>query len=298
MLFDFTDMQADMDAIDRYIRAQPINNDAARVLKSDWIRWYDGLSWFDKGTESVRQQASNRRNAFNVANAKSDAERETVKQTIATGLTRDEIYNGKRVVDAAGNYPKQPGVTVLSAAKGTVPVGARPTIRRGSQGAPVVAWQKIIGVTADGKFGPQTEAATKKWQLDRGLVADGVVGSATWGAALGGKNAPPMSPAVAAITPVAPATTKGSAVPTGAVAQIPSLTKPRPTIARPEPRPKPKVIAATQQPVKESTDPVINPTQASFLTTFKAMPLMKKVTTVGGTALSIVGAVLLSRKLF
>jgi len=57
------------------------------------------------------------------------------------------------------------------------------TIQVGSSGPDVVAWQKIVGVTADGKFGPQTKAATIKWQADHGLTADGIVGPQTWGAA-------------------------------------------------------------------------------------------------------------------
>lgn len=61
------------------------------------------------------------------------------------------------------------------------------TIRRGSTGPDVAQWQGIIGVTTDGAFGPNTEAATKTWQAQHKLVADGVVGPATWSAALGTK---------------------------------------------------------------------------------------------------------------
>src|SRR5690606_8140914 len=54
------------------------------------------------------------------------------------------------------------------------------TIRRGDKGHPVPKWQHIIGVKADGIFGPATEAATKAWQAANGLVADGIVGPKTW----------------------------------------------------------------------------------------------------------------------
>jgi peptidoglycan hydrolase-like protein with peptidoglycan-binding domain len=59
------------------------------------------------------------------------------------------------------------------------------TIRKGSTGPDVKKWQIIIGVNADGIFGPATESATKAWQSSRKLVADGVVGPATWSLALG-----------------------------------------------------------------------------------------------------------------
>lgn len=69
-------------------------------------------------------------------------------------------------------------------------MAARPTISRstpresGANG-PVHEWQRLIGVVADGAFGAATDAATRKWQLEHKLVADGVVGPQTWAVALG-----------------------------------------------------------------------------------------------------------------
>lgn len=57
-----------------------------------------------------------------------------------------------------------------------------PTIKVGSTGPYVEQWQKVIGVSVDGKFGPATEAATKDWQKKKGLNPDGVVGPKTWAA--------------------------------------------------------------------------------------------------------------------
>jgi len=78
-------------------------------------------------------------------------------------------------------------------------------ISKGSPAAADVAlWQTIIGVTPDGSFGSNTEAATKKWQSAHGLLPDGVVGPKTWAAALG-TSAGPVAPAPAASsTPTAP----------------------------------------------------------------------------------------------
>jgi peptidoglycan hydrolase-like protein with peptidoglycan-binding domain len=39
--------------------------------------------------------------------------------------------------------------------------------------------QKALGIGADGDFGFGTQVAVKKWQKVNGLVADGIVGSAT-----------------------------------------------------------------------------------------------------------------------
>jgi len=60
----------------------------------------------------------------------------------------------------------------------------RPTLRLGAQGQFVKELQGLLGITADGDFGPATKAAVASFQRAKGLVADGVVGAGTW-AALG-----------------------------------------------------------------------------------------------------------------
>jgi putative chitinase len=52
-------------------------------------------------------------------------------------------------------------------------------LRRGSKGDMVKKMQAKLGLTADGDFGPGTEAALKKWQTANGLTADGVAGPKT-----------------------------------------------------------------------------------------------------------------------
>jgi len=54
-------------------------------------------------------------------------------------------------------------------------------IKVGSKGELVKDVQEIVGVPADGHFGPATEAAVKKWQAANGLTADGLVGRGTLG---------------------------------------------------------------------------------------------------------------------
>jgi peptidoglycan hydrolase-like protein with peptidoglycan-binding domain len=47
-------------------------------------------------------------------------------------------------------------------------------------GNPVGRLQSALHVTADGEFGPETEAAVRRLQARHGLTVDGVVGPATW----------------------------------------------------------------------------------------------------------------------
>ncbi len=67
------------------------------------------------------------------------------------------------------------------------------TIQRGSRGADVEQWQRLLDSKGfdpngiDGSFGPGTEKATKEFQRAAGLTANGVVESKTWSAGLGSK---------------------------------------------------------------------------------------------------------------
>ena len=53
-------------------------------------------------------------------------------------------------------------------------------LKNGSKGNDVKLLQEKLGLTADGDFGPGTEAKVKAWQTANGLTADGIVGDGTW----------------------------------------------------------------------------------------------------------------------
>src|SRR6056300_248998 len=55
-------------------------------------------------------------------------------------------------------------------------------LKKVTRGKEVKELQEFLGTDADGIFGSGTEAAVKKWQSENGLVADGIVGPATWDA--------------------------------------------------------------------------------------------------------------------
>ena len=101
------------------------------------------------------------------------------------GLTADGTVDAEswgRMFAGAGT--RQPSATDVDSREETVvaptPVYPGQPLRRGSRGADVVTWQRAVGVTADGSFGPQTERATRNWQRDNGLAVNGIVDADDW----------------------------------------------------------------------------------------------------------------------
>jgi hypothetical protein len=90
---------------------------------------------------------------------------------------------------ASPPQPRPPGATpgqradvvpASTTAPAAAPSSGMPTVRLGSSGPSVVWLQQHLGVPADGKFGPQTDAVVRHYQATHGLTADGVVGPKTW----------------------------------------------------------------------------------------------------------------------
>jgi peptidoglycan hydrolase-like protein with peptidoglycan-binding domain len=71
--------------------------------------------------------------------------------------------------------------------------GAPPPAGHLSRNAAVRRLQEGLHVSADGEFGPETEAAVRHFQEAHGLAVDGVVGPATW-SALGLSGLPELHP--------------------------------------------------------------------------------------------------------
>jgi peptidoglycan hydrolase-like protein with peptidoglycan-binding domain len=195
---DFGTQREDMEAINVWMRTTPIVNNSAYAIKDDFIRWYDMLSLWDRTlSQAAYDEARTRRNKFNLANVKSEAERKNIQDVIMTGITTEEMQGKERPATlSSGEVGKQVTNPTVS---GTMAPGGRPTIRQGigTKDPKIVAavkeWQTIIGVSADGNFGPGTKAATVAWQKKNGLTADGIVGPATWSKALSPSGAGPSS---------------------------------------------------------------------------------------------------------
>ena len=64
----------------------------------------------------------------------------------------------------------------------------RRILKKGMDGSDVIIMQKrlvelgyFVGKTGvDGKFGPATQTALKKFQADKGIAVDGICGPVTW----------------------------------------------------------------------------------------------------------------------
>ena len=66
-----------------------------------------------------------------------------------------------------------------------------PLVRKGDQNHPVKTLQYLLRarghtVTVDGIFGPETDAAVRAFQQQKGLAVDGIVGPVTWRALVSG----------------------------------------------------------------------------------------------------------------
>jgi murein DD-endopeptidase MepM/ murein hydrolase activator NlpD len=89
---------------------------------------------------------------------------------------------------AAGIGSRGVDVAQASPANRAIDNGTTPTamaFKLGSHGEAVVEIQRQLGVSADGIFGPLTQAAVTDFQARSGLDVDGVVGPATWTALFG-----------------------------------------------------------------------------------------------------------------
>ena len=105
-------------------------------------------------------------------------------QTRPGGSALGSLVSG--AVDAAGRILSR----LWGTGKAERPM--RKTIRLGSLGDDVAAWQQVVGVPVTRAFSASTHEATVAWQEAHGLVGDGIVGRRSWEAA-GERYAAPVA---------------------------------------------------------------------------------------------------------
>lgn len=193
---------SDLEAIDSYISNTPVRTPEAGNLQAQWKTWYGNLNFINKSLDSTFKEASNRRTVFNAANQ----EPEDLTHAADLDMNR-KVEKQSAIAAAPGLSPQQKAAALAKnptiPTTQSVPSSAvkRATIKAGSKGPDVVAWQQILGIKADGIFGSGTTSATKTFQTKHGLTADGVVGPKTWSAVVG---APVQEAAVVTNNPLPP----------------------------------------------------------------------------------------------
>jgi peptidoglycan hydrolase-like protein with peptidoglycan-binding domain len=112
------------------------------------------------------------------------------------------MVNGRRTWqniahDEHINVPVRSGVHGLGAIAPSSPTAPHALIKKGSVNGDVALAQKLLGITVDGDFGPNTDKAVRAFQAAHGLSVDGVIGQNTWPVLLGsgGVVSPPVSAA-------------------------------------------------------------------------------------------------------
>jgi peptidoglycan hydrolase-like protein with peptidoglycan-binding domain len=89
------------------------------------------------------------------------------------GLTIDGVVGSQTWAALRGRTPARASVADVSS-------GESSSSSEGSEGGAIARLQSALHVSADGSFGPETEAAVRRLQARHGLTVDGIVGPATW----------------------------------------------------------------------------------------------------------------------
>jgi peptidoglycan hydrolase-like protein with peptidoglycan-binding domain len=107
------------------------------------------------------------------------------------GLTIDGVVGSQTWAALRGRTPARASVADLSS-------GELSSSGEGSEGGAVARLQSALHLTADGSFGPETEAAIRRLQARHGLTVDGIVGPATW-SVIGVSGEETLTPPAAAL---------------------------------------------------------------------------------------------------
>lgn len=102
----FQSLQADdLDAINRFIASAAIHTTAGQTERNGWIEWYDTRSSWQKNFDRVTfDQARNRRLAFELANATTDAERADIQRVANEGLSSEQAQGEPDRRQSGGGY--------------------------------------------------------------------------------------------------------------------------------------------------------------------------------------------------
>ena len=132
-----------------------------------------------RSLERRRRRAAARRNAPRQKGA-----------TLAAGaaILAAPVLGPLAGASSAGAASSRPGATTSEVAqRAAVSASETQLLSYGDTGPAVAAVQHQLGIVEDGIFGPQTQAAVKRFQQWQGLAATGVVDAKTWAQLFGSK---------------------------------------------------------------------------------------------------------------
>lgn len=104
----------------------------------------------------------------------------------AAGHKEYALPKGRKIDPPFNMMEFRDGLEALMNGGTVAPAAPTPTapvlsmLRKGDRGDSVRRLQRILGIKADGQFGPNTDAAVRSFQREQGLDQDGAVGPRTW----------------------------------------------------------------------------------------------------------------------
>lgn len=103
------DTTVDLRAIADYFDRTEAVTPQAIVLKDKWTIWWDNQSWFNKNVTplDIYDEARNRRNAFNLANATTAEERAIADRVAKKGYTTEEMRGESKRILSTGRFPEE-----------------------------------------------------------------------------------------------------------------------------------------------------------------------------------------------
>jgi len=171
--------------IDYVVFDQAVNSGPGQSAK--WLQAALGVA-VDGGLGPQTMAAAGQRDPVAAINAMCDA-RLAFLQRLRNGALWQTFGRGWQArvegVRAAGlqlaaGAAVSPGPVPVAADASLLPSVDYEIVRRGSHGVWVEKLQEALGLTVDGIFGPDTEAALQAYQREAGLTPDGVSGRKTY----------------------------------------------------------------------------------------------------------------------
>lgn len=169
------------DAWDQLNRARVLDRDSADQSASHGAFQVMGMHWKRLGYPSVKafvdSMSANGDDGQMDAFARFIQADPALHASLAVGawLDVEQRYNGGGY---SGSYAGKLRAAAEIFGRHDAPMAPR-VMRNGDCGSDIAALQRALGIRADGDFGPETEAAVRLFQADRGLVVDGIAGAMT-----------------------------------------------------------------------------------------------------------------------